>query len=227
MSNRLDMRHRYRPELPMLQASPVGGQAPGRRRERGQSMMEMALITPVLILMLAALVELGMLANSYIAVLDAGREGARFGASGDPVFRENNPDCGTTLDYYMQIACLVEQSMAPLTIDPTRDDIVISVFAIADGQVVARLPAEVGENGWSRYSNRTSRLRSADIQALINPGDPPSGMVVVEVFYNHHQVLKLPFFTAFVPDPIPIHTYTIMPVSAAEPTPTPIPTPSP
>lgn len=211
----------------MLQASPVGGQAPGCRCERGQSMLEMALITPVLILMLAALVELGMLANNYITILDAGREGARFGASGDPAFRENNPDCGTTLDYYMQIACLVEQSMSPLTINPTRDDVVISVFSIANGSVVARLPPEVGENGWSRYGNRTSRFRSSDIQTFINPGDPPSGMVVVEVFYNHHQVLKLPFFTVFIPDPIPVHSYTIMPVSAAEPTPTPIPTPSP
>lgn len=209
----------------MRQTNSVRGQTPSRRRERGQSMLEMALITPVLILILAALVELGMLLNNYITILDAGREGARFGASGDPMFRENNSDCGTTLDYYMQIACLVEQSMAPLTMDPTRDDVVISVFSIANGSVVARLPFETGENGWSRYGNRTSRFRSADIQAFINPADPPSGIVVVEVFYSHRQVLKLPFFTAFVPDPIPVRTYTMMPVSAAEPTPTPIPVP--
>ncbi len=207
----------------IIQRSPAREQAAGRQRERGQSMTEMALITPVLILMLAALVELGMLANSYITILDAGREGARFGASGDPMFRENNPDCGTTLDYYMQVACLVEQSMAPLTLDSTRDDVVISVFSVANGTVVARLPFETGENGWSRYGNRTSRFRSADIQAFINPGGPPSGMVLVEVFYSHRQVLKLPFFTAFVPDPIPVHSYTVMPVSAAEPTPTPSP----
>lgn len=207
----------------IIRGSSAGEQAPGRQRERGQSMTELALVTPVLILMLAALVELGMLANNYITILDAGREGARFGASGDPAFRENNPDCGTTLDYYMQVACLVGQSMAPLTLDPAQDDVVISVFSIANGTVVARLPSETGENGWSRYGNRTSRFRSADIQAFINPGDPPSGMVVVEVFYHHHQVLKLPFFTAFIPDPIPVHSYTVMPVSAAEPTPTPAP----
>lgn len=189
----------------------------------GQSMLEMAIFMPILLIILAGLVEFGMLANNYLTVLDASREAARFGVSGDPNLRDGSTDCGTTVDYYMQIACLVEQNMPPLTLDPTHDDIVISVFGVSNGQVAYRLPAGTGENGWSRYGNHTSGFTSAQIQAMINSSDPPTGVVLVEVFYSHHQVLALPFFTAFVPNPLTIRPYTIMPVSAAEPTPTPVP----
>jgi len=47
--------------------------------------------------------------------------------------------------------------------------------------------------------------------------------VLVEIYYDYNQVLSLPWITAFVPDPIPVHTYAIMPLVAAEPNPTPSP----
>lgn len=48
---------------------------------------------------------------------------------------------------------------------------------------------------------------------------PNTGLVVVEIFYAYKQLLALPLFTAFIPDPIQVHAYSIMPLSAAEPTP--------
>jgi hypothetical protein len=50
---------------------------------------------------------------------------------------------------------------------------------------------------------------------------PTSGLVMVEIFYDYHMVLALPWITAFVPNPIPLHAYTIMPNANVEPTPTP------
>jgi hypothetical protein len=41
--------------------------------------------------------------------------------------------------------------------------------------------------------------------------------MLVEVFYAYDQLLKLPWITAFLADPLPMHTYTIIPVPAAEP----------
>lgn len=52
------------------------------------------------------------------------------------------------------------------------------------------------------------------------PAPGSSGYIAVEVFYCHQQVLGLPVFTIFVPNPILIHAYTIMPFPAAAPTPT-------
>jgi hypothetical protein len=46
---------------------------------------------------------------------------------------------------------------------------------------------------------------------------PNTGVLVVEIYYDYNQVLSLPWITAFVPDPIHIHTFAIMPLVAAEP----------
>ncbi len=52
---------------------------------------------------------------------------------------------------------------------------------------------------------------------------PGRGFVAVEVYYCYHQVLNIPIFTQFVPNPLQIHAYTIMPLPAAQPTPTNVP----
>jgi hypothetical protein len=49
------------------------------RRERGASLAEAALIIPLLVIMMAVVVDLGRAYFCYIAVVDAAREGARYG----------------------------------------------------------------------------------------------------------------------------------------------------
>ena len=49
-------------------------------RQSGQSVVELALITPILIVLLAGLVEIGWFANNYLNLLDVTRAGARRGA---------------------------------------------------------------------------------------------------------------------------------------------------
>jgi Flp pilus assembly protein TadG len=59
------------------------------RDERGQSMVELALILPVLLLILFGIVQFGTAFNNYVALTDAVRAGARTaavsGGSTDPV----------------------------------------------------------------------------------------------------------------------------------------------
>ena len=47
------------------------------RAERGQTAVEFALVAPVLILLLLAVVQMGIAFNNYLAVTDAARAGAR------------------------------------------------------------------------------------------------------------------------------------------------------
>jgi len=68
---------------------------------------------------------------------------------------------------------------------------------------------------------RGSSFSSTDIANRLNSSAPGTGMILVEVYYHYSQVLKLPVLTSFLPDPVPLYTYTIMPLSSAEPTPTP------
>jgi hypothetical protein len=53
-------------------------------RTRGQSLVELTLTLPILMLMLLGLVEIGWLANNYLTLLDATREAGRYGSVRDP-----------------------------------------------------------------------------------------------------------------------------------------------
>jgi Flp pilus assembly protein TadG len=58
-------------------ARPISTLIRKTRPERGQTMVEFALVLPILALLLIAMVELGVVLNSYVEVTHAARVGAR------------------------------------------------------------------------------------------------------------------------------------------------------
>jgi hypothetical protein len=62
---------------------------------------------------------------------------------------------------------------------------------------------------------------SADLQAMLDPSAPNTGVVLVEIFFNYDMILGLPWITAFIDNPVVLHAYTIMPNTFVEPTRTP------
>ena len=52
-----------------------------KRREGGQSLVETAVVFPILVLLLAAIVDFGRAFDAYIVLTNAAREGARFGST--------------------------------------------------------------------------------------------------------------------------------------------------
>jgi hypothetical protein len=52
------------------------------RGNRGQSLVELALTLPLLLLMFAGLIEIGAALRNYLVVVNANREGTRFAARG-------------------------------------------------------------------------------------------------------------------------------------------------
>jgi hypothetical protein len=52
------------------------------RKERGQGLLELAVILPVLLILLLGIVELGYALRDYLVVVNAAREGCRFAARG-------------------------------------------------------------------------------------------------------------------------------------------------
>lgn len=58
--------------------------------ENGQALIEFALITPFLLMMLIGIIEFGRAWNLHQVVTDASREGARKGAIWDPTITEND-----------------------------------------------------------------------------------------------------------------------------------------
>lgn len=251
-----------------------------KKRIKGQSLVEITLLFPVLLIMLSGLLEFGFLLNEYLTLQDAVRNAARFSSDSDYTATDSacsshpfptDPECcRSTQDFFRQTACLVNlelRNSAPdvsllcldstppgagqlcnyAVVDPTngdensRDDIIISVFSIAQPDEFSTQPGLVriptggngGEGGWSyalAYSgyntrNQNSGFTSEDIQQRLNSGAPSTGYLLVEIYYNYNQKLKLPWITAFVDDPVTLHSYAIMPLVSAEPTPSPIPPP--
>lgn len=121
---------------------------PGARaRTRGQSLVELALFLPILLILLSGLVEFGLGLNAYVNVVEAAREGARAGVDGEPgdkgrslvtkVYGDGSirlvssvdPSCTTaTRDFYADIACVVQNAARPVILNEANgDDIIITV----------------------------------------------------------------------------------------------------
>ncbi|MCF6277266.1 MAG: pilus assembly protein [Anaerolineales bacterium] len=194
---------------------------------KAQSLVELAITLPLLLMMLSGLVEFGFMLNYYLSLNDVTRETARFFSNFDP-FNADGTDDLSTDGLYVTAAGFLLQSLEPIDandtsrkikLDPTTDDIVISVFSIS-GDIVKRFPTS-GDYHW--FGNDGSRFDTAEVSNRLVSGSPNTGILLVEVFYDYHQVLGLPWLTAFIPDPVTLYAYTMMPLAAAEPTPTPIP----
>ena len=214
--------------------------ANSRRKSKGQSFIELALVFMTLMLLFAGVVELGNLINLYLDIIDAAREGARFAnavslyktdafgnkflaqdvydAVAQVTFATLNPACAMHPLLAKPAAASCPANEMKIDLDPATDDIVVSILSY-DSASLLRFPSL----GWSRFGNHTSTVTDAEILAKLDPTAPNTGLVLVEVFYSYHQLLGMPFFTDVLPDPIPVHTFSIMPYPGAEPTPTPLP----
>jgi Flp pilus assembly protein TadG len=110
-------------------------------------------------------------------------------------------------------------------------DVVVTTVPITGG-----VPLAAGTTTWSFYGNRTSAFlitSSGVITDFVQSfkdelgrfGTAPStGVVIVEVYASHKQVTGLFSFVsrlaggnAILPDPIPIHVYSIFPLVALDP----------
>jgi hypothetical protein len=147
-----------------------------RQRSKGQSLVELALIVPLLLLILLGLVEVAFFMGRYLDVLDLTREAARF-ASGRTPYLNNAADprpptadynCSTpdNFDFYYDTACIFsppsnavcEAANDPfcngfnsfIAFNPATDDVVITVFTIEDQNVKQEWPAP---HGWWALSN--------------------------------------------------------------------------
>jgi Flp pilus assembly protein TadG len=157
----------------------------------------MALILPFLLILVIGTVEAGLALNRQLTVVNAAREGARFGAFGasaDDIHTE-------TLDATSQ--------MFEFTVD---NAVVVVIHAETNGDGTGFL---AGADGW------TETIYPADatvphvtqgevLEQLQAEGDAADlKLVVVDVRYDHQSMLGLPFVGALA-DQIPIGSWTVM-----------------
>jgi len=196
-----------------------------KNKEKGQSFVELILVFGILMTLMAGMVEFGNLLNLYINLVDGAREGARYESNDDPITK-GYPAFDDQVYEVVQgrFKNGVQESKGainPIVLDPATDDIVVSVYSFT-----GKDPAHGYDKSLtlldssSRYGNHTTSFTTTELLTKMNTLAPNSGVLVVEVFYSYHQILKLFSFLPGIPDPIEVSAYSIMPLSAAEPTPT-------
>jgi hypothetical protein len=226
----------------------------GRRissRIEGQSLVELALIFPLILIMLIGMIEVGFLVFNYLNALDLTREAARFASVRDYTIstpgQATSTDCtDNALDYYKDTACFfIDPSLNPnIPLDPTRyDDVTISVFTVVSGTTATisnrwpQAPIDTdGDGVWSQYNNNWTKdcqgniihtqpiFSNADVENKFLSSAPKSkGLVLVEAHICYDQLIYIPILSDYIGSPFRIHTYTFMPAPEAIPTPTPIP----
>lgn len=111
---------------------------PGKRSLDGQSLVEFALTLPLLMLILLGVLDLGRLFFAYIAINNAAREGARYGAEfpWDPAgaisHAQQEPDNLVTVTTITSPLCTFDQYGRPITnslgiINPVGTPITVTV----------------------------------------------------------------------------------------------------
>ncbi|HDD54910.1 MAG TPA: pilus assembly protein [Chloroflexi bacterium] len=157
------------------------------------------------------------------------------------------------LHYYLDTACVVigTNFNQDITLNPATDDIAISIFTIDNNVVVDRKPND-GDGVWSLYSDNWTKNCDGSFHSntpffpqgvgaawvsytppTVGAGTPTpdipasgltdKGIVLVEIYYCHHQLLNLPLISDIIPNPVPLHAFAVMPAPQAAPTPTPLP----
>jgi Flp pilus assembly protein TadG len=93
------------------------------KNQRGQAIVEMALILPLLLMLLMGMMEMGRIGNAYLTATHAARHGARYGAVGGSNTEITNK--------VLQAAPSFDPSKVTVTIEPQNrgvgDDITVSV----------------------------------------------------------------------------------------------------
>lgn len=107
----------------------------GKEKEHGQSLVEMAFILPILVLVLAASVDLGRAFYAYVSMTNAAREGARFGA-GYPPYKS---------DYTSGIQTRTQTELSSYGITVATGDIVVSCSEYSDNSTIACSSADPGD----------------------------------------------------------------------------------
>ncbi len=193
-----------------------------RKETRGQSMLEIAIILPILLILLFGVAEAGFGLRNYLVVVNANREGTRLGSRGR--FTEQEiaarvvSSGGVVRREGVDVPFL--RTMGP---DPNTGIIITRIDLDANGAVLLQstyISGVIAENGSVRAILQSDSKISAtqvlsrqiaatqQINAMREAQDYDklkNQFVIVETFFLHH-----PLGRGLVPDPWVMYTHTEM-----------------
>jgi len=187
-----------------------------RRVEWGQGLLEMAVILPILLIMLLGVVEIGLALRSYLVVVNANREGARFASRGqfsDQFVGARVVNSAGTVragDPPTDVPFLRTRDFVSATAEANAGIIVTHILMDSDGDVYSHTVVVTGvhpsgEGGLigaeqsvisdtaparaqlvSRHRESTESISTQRAAAMYDPVG--NHIVVVETFFQHHPL---------------------------------------
>lgn len=188
------------------------------RRGRGQSMAEITLLLPILLLIFTAMAEVGWWVHSYVTVATAAREGARFGSRGLHLPTEEIADVVQVAMSALGIDLFGEGANATILVseidvDPDGSYAIVDSYKLGDlavnSQICLEDPCVDGKLDLTLVRDENQAFNSNPelcTEALGCRND----VVIVEVFYLHDLVLNTIFSSDYLPPQIPITGRSVM-----------------
>lgn len=207
--------------------------------ERGQSLVEMTVILPLLLLLMVGVAEIGFGLRNYLAVVNANREGARYASKG-----KKSDDYGDVFEHIKSAAGSIRDldgdgdadTFLRTNVQPNTGIVITDIRIGSDGGIISspvvtytgKIPD--GAGGVRDIGPADTRISTADIVAHHGPTTAQIGQIreeelgtgmaldnhvyVVEVFFAH-QPLMLSSLVP-IPEPWPMYARTVMRVTRAE-----------
>lgn len=160
--------------------------------QRGQSMLETALFLPVLLTFLVGLIQVGLVINAYLVVINATREGVRYGSH----------DFSYTLT---QIASTTQTMAYPLVLDSSNATIIVTRVKTSTSGGTASITSYTSAYAAGLNQTQSSRLTQSEMLSRFSQGTQTNGsdeFIIVEFFYRN------PLFI-WKAD-VPMYSYSIM-----------------
>ena len=204
-----------------------------RRKPLGQSLLEFVMALPILILLFSGMVEFGFMLNTYLSLQDAVRTAARRYSNENPLMLVNGvvEDDVTFYEGAAQnVVDALDLDARQIIVDPTRDNVVISVLTIrvdenADPDTIESITRHPEDSEFFRLYSGTSPnsiygdVEIADYLTANNSVPVDMGLLIIEIFYSYEGVLHLPWTEPFFSEANPTMLYnsTIIPLVAVKP----------
>ena len=199
-----------------------------RTSRKGQSLVEMAIIAPILLIMFIGVLEVGWAVRNFVVVQNATREAARFAARGRYLdFSEIDPaQIGYTSVVSHELDSIARQLPLDVNPDSPTGTIIVSHVLVDTGECgggtqndliltpvtpgYGHFTATYGQPQASRvdFSALAEEMRVENEAfncqlAARSPGQyipSVNSVIVVETFYGHHLLVGTPFLSPFLAD---------------------------
>lgn len=210
------------------------------KTNKGQALVETALIAPLLIFLLIGVFETGYALRSYLVLANASREAARFAVrpgyltydeagynrvvshtlnsiSGQIPFTQGGTVIVSVISIETQRVCdpddLAACNCGVAMLHPISPTLVMSPLNVPT--LTYKYPATSTEQTWLDYASLTANgvLENRRFNCQLQKrGAVPAvdTMVTVELFYDHPQLFGFPLISNPLTDPIKMHGHTTM-----------------